>query len=118
MITLTRGMCALELCKARARLRIAAGGMAFAKAESADLMSMTRTAFIHTLEETLDVPRGHLQPTDTRQTIAGWSSLVDVTILTVIFSELGLEAEDDLLDYTSVGELLDILERKHAFSNS
>lgn len=79
---------------------------------------MTRTAFIHTLEETLDVPRGQLQPSDTRDTISGWSSLVDVTILTVIFSELGLEAEDDLLEYRSVGELLEILERKQAFSNS
>jgi hypothetical protein len=41
-----------------------------------------------------------------------------VTILTVIFSELGLEAEEDLLDYQSVGELLEILDRKRAFADS
>jgi acyl carrier protein len=79
---------------------------------------MTRAAFLRTLEEILGVAPGALRTTDTRQTIAGWSSLTDVTILTVIFSELGIEAEDDLLDYTSVGDLLDILERLNAFSGS
>ena len=79
---------------------------------------MTKDAFIATLEETLGVqPRG-LQPTDTRETVKGWSSLTDVTILTIIFSELGIEAEDDLLDYKSVGELLDILDRRRAFADS
>jgi acyl carrier protein len=78
---------------------------------------MTRNAFISTLEETLGVPPQGLQPTDTRDTVKGWSSLTDVTILTIVFSELGIEAEDDLLDYKSVGELLDILDRKHAFDS-
>jgi acyl carrier protein len=79
---------------------------------------MTRNAFISTLEETLGVPPAGLRPTDTRDTLKGWSSLTDVTILTIIFSELGLEAEEDLLDYKSVGELLDILDRKRAFADS
>jgi acyl carrier protein len=78
---------------------------------------MTRDAFISTLEETLGVPPRALQPTDTRDTVKGWSSLTDVTILTIVFSELGIEAEDDLLDYKSVGELLEILDRKHAFDS-
>ena len=78
---------------------------------------MTRNAFISTLEETLGVPPRGLQPTDTRDTVKGWSSLTDVTILTIVFSELGIEAEDDLLDYKSVGELLEILDRKHAFDS-
>jgi acyl carrier protein len=78
---------------------------------------MTRAAFLTTLEEILGVPSGQLQLTDTRETIAGWSSLTDVTILTVIFSELGIEAEDDLLDYTSVGDLLDVLDGHNAFSD-
>ena len=78
---------------------------------------MTRDAFISTLEETLGVPPRALQPTDTRETVKGWSSLTDVTILTIVFSELGIEAEDDLLDYKSVGELLEILDRKHAFDS-
>jgi acyl carrier protein len=86
--------------------------------QSAPRGDMTKTAFIHTLEETLGVRSGELQPQDTRDTVRGWSSLTDVTILTVIFSELGIEAEEDLLDYRSVGELLDILERKRAFSDS
>jgi acyl carrier protein len=79
---------------------------------------MTKEAFIFTLAETLGVPPRSLQSTDTRDTIKGWSSLTDVTILTVIFSELGIEAEDDLLDYQSVGELLQILEGKQAFADS
>ena len=79
---------------------------------------MTRAAFLRTLEEILGVAPGALQTTDTRQTIPVWSSLTDVTILTVIFSELGIEAEDDLLDYQSVGDLLDVLERLNAFSDS
>jgi acyl carrier protein len=79
---------------------------------------MTKNAFISTLAETLGVPPRALQPTDTRDTIKGWSSLTDVTILTIIFSELGIEAEDDLLDYKSVGELLQILDGKRAFADS
>ena len=78
---------------------------------------MTRAAFLTTLEEILNVPPGRLEMTDTRESVAGWSSLTDVNILTVIFSELGIEAEEDLLDYQSVGELVDILDRRHAFSD-
>jgi acyl carrier protein len=78
---------------------------------------MTRAAFLGTLEEILGVPAGELRTTDTRESVSGWSSLTDVNILTVIFSELGIEAEEDLLDYKSVGDLLDILERRNAFSD-
>lgn len=77
---------------------------------------MTKATFLTTLEEILGVAPAALQTTDTRESVPGWSSLTDVTILTVVFSELGIEAEDDLLDYKSVGELLDILERRDAFS--
>ena len=79
---------------------------------------MTRGAFLTTLEETLGVEPGALKLTDTRESVKGWSSLTDVTILTVIFSELGIEAEDDLLDYKTVGDLLEILERRDAFADS
>ena len=78
---------------------------------------MTKGAFVTTLEETLDVAPGSLRPTDSRETVRGWSSLTDVTILTIIFSELGIEAEDELLEYKSVGELLEILDRRAAFSD-
>jgi acyl carrier protein len=77
---------------------------------------VTRAAFVNTVADIMGVPPGTLTPDATRDTVAGWSSLTDVTILTVIASELGIEAEDELLDYTSVGELLDILERRQAFS--
>ena len=78
---------------------------------------MTRAAFVNTLEETLGVDSGALKLTDTRESVKGWSSLTDVTILTVIFSELGIEAEEDLLDYKTVGDLLEILDRRNAFSD-
>jgi acyl carrier protein len=80
--------------------------------------SMTKAAFIATLEEVLGVRPGELQVTDTRETVPGWSSLIDVNILTVIFSELGIEAEEDLLDYKSVGDLLEILDRLNAFASA
>jgi len=79
---------------------------------------MTKGSFLTTLEEILGVGPGALRTSDTRESVAGWSSLTDVTILTVIFSELGIEAEDDLLDYKTVGDLLEILERRGAFSGS
>jgi acyl carrier protein len=80
--------------------------------------SMTRGEFVRTLEDTLGVPSGQLLPTDTRESVAGWSSLTDVTILTMLFSEFGLEAEDELLEYRSIGELLAILDRHRVFADS
>jgi acyl carrier protein len=79
---------------------------------------MTRDAFLAALEEILGKAPGTLDTGDTRESVPGWSSLTDVNILTVIFSELGIEAEEDLLDYKSVGDLLDILARRNAFSDS
>ena len=79
---------------------------------------MTKAAFLATLGEVLGVEPGALRQSDTRESVPGWSSLTDVNILTVIFSELGIEAEEDLLDYKSVRELLEILDRLHAFSDS
>jgi len=78
---------------------------------------MTRTEFMRTLEDMLGVPAGQLQPSDTRESVAGWSSLTDVTILTILFSEFGLEAEDDLLEYRTVGELIGILDRHRVFAD-
>jgi hypothetical protein len=80
--------------------------------------TMTRTEFVRTLEDTLGVPPGQLRPSDTRDSVAGWSSLIDVTILTILFSEFGLEAEDDLLEYRSIGDLLGILDRHQVFAES
>jgi hypothetical protein len=75
---------------------------------------MTRAAFKTLLEEILRVPPGSLAESDTRDTIENWSSLVDVEIMTIIGSELGVDAE--LLEYETVGELLDLLEGQQVFT--
>ena len=76
--------------------------------------SMTKPAFRALLEEILRVPPGQLSETDTRESVENWSSLADVEILTVIASELGVDAES--LEYESVGELLTHLEDRQVFS--
>jgi acyl carrier protein len=75
---------------------------------------MTRSAFKALLEEILRVPPGSLAESDTRETVENWSSLVDVEIMTIIGSELGVDAE--LLEYETVGELLDLLEGQQVFT--
>jgi hypothetical protein len=75
---------------------------------------MTRTAFNALLEELFRVPQGSLKESDSRETIENWSSLVDVEIMTIISAELGVEAE--LLEYETVGELLDLLAGQQAFT--
>ena len=75
---------------------------------------MTRSAFKALLEEILRVSPGSLTESDTRETIENWSSLLDVEIMTILGSELGVDAE--LLEYETVGELLDLLEGQQVFS--
>jgi hypothetical protein len=75
---------------------------------------MTKTSFKALLEEILMVPAGGLGESDRRESVAGWSSLADVEILTVISSELGIDAE--ALEYETVGELLTHLDDRGAFT--
>ena len=77
---------------------------------------MTRSAFKTALEEILQMPRGSLKESDSRETVASWSSIADVQILTTITSEFGLEPDMALLEAETVGDLLDALETKTAFS--
>lgn len=77
---------------------------------------MTRAAFRSMLEEILSVPPGSLQDSDTRETVEDWSSLVDVEIITVIGSELSLDEDPELMSFDSVGELLDELDQRSAFT--
>jgi acyl carrier protein len=77
---------------------------------------MTRAAFRTLIEEIASVEPGALRDTDTRGTVKDWSSLVDVQIMAVIASELGLGEEAETLAYETVGELLDHLEERGAFS--
>ena len=75
---------------------------------------MTRSAFKTVLEDILAVPRGTLRDNDTRETVAGWSSLADVQILTYISNEFGIEADLSLLEADSIGELMRVLEERRA----
>jgi hypothetical protein len=77
---------------------------------------MTRSAFKTALEEILQMPRGTLQESDSRETVASWSSIADVQILTTITSEFGLEPDMALLEAETVSDLLDALDTKNAFS--
>jgi hypothetical protein len=78
---------------------------------------MTRSAFKTTLEEILAAPRGSLKDSDSRETVPTWSSIVDVQILTSISSEFGLEPDAPLLEAETIGELLEILDSRNAFSS-
>ncbi len=77
---------------------------------------MTKTAFKKMLEDILDVPPGSLAESDTRDTIAGWSSLTDVQIMTAIWSELGVENDAGAFDFDNIGELFALLDANEAFS--
>ena len=75
---------------------------------------MTKRAFKALLEEILEVPSGELTESDRRESVGAWSSLADVEIMTVIFSELGVEAET--MEYDTVGDLLAQLDARGAFT--
>ena len=77
---------------------------------------MTRNSFKNLIEEVLGVPLNALTASDTRETVEGWTSVADVQILTSVVSELGLEMDADLVQAETLGELLDALEEKGAFS--
>jgi hypothetical protein len=78
---------------------------------------MTRSAFKIALEEILAAAPGSLKESDSRETVATWSSIADVQILTSISSEFGLEPDAPLLEAETVGELLEILDSRNAFSS-
>ncbi len=78
--------------------------------------NMTRSAFKAALEDILSVPRGSLRDADTRETVAAWSSIADVQILTYISNEFGVEPDVDLLEAESIGDLLRALEDRNAIT--
>jgi hypothetical protein len=69
------------------------------------------------LEEILSVTPGSLRDSDTRDTVEEWSSLVDVQIMTVIGSELALAEDPELMSFDSIGELMDELDQRSAFTS-
>jgi len=79
-------------------------------------VQMTKRQFRAMLEDLLAVERGTLRDEDSRQSIAGWTSLVDVQITLVMASELGLEDAAETLEYATVGDLMAILDATGAFA--
>ena len=77
---------------------------------------MTKVAFRTLIEEVLNVPPGTLTDADSRNSVEDWSSLVDVQILAMIASELGVQPDQQLQEYDTVGDLLDLLERRGALA--
>jgi acyl carrier protein len=78
---------------------------------------MTRLEFQNAAEDLFKIPRGSLQPTDSRQTIKTWESFVDVDLLTLIEKEFGIEAESEIMEQETFGDLVRLLESKGAFSD-
>lgn len=78
---------------------------------------MTRREFSLALEDILGVPKRSLREQDDRTTLAEWTSLVDAKIFSFIAAELGIEPDDELIEATSVGDLLRVLENRGAFTS-
>jgi acyl carrier protein len=76
---------------------------------------MTQSGFLRAMEEILDVPARSLRETDSRDTVAHWTSLTDVQIFSLITSEFGIEPDDSLIEAETVGDLIGALQRKGAF---
>ncbi len=77
---------------------------------------MTRSDFQSAVEEILELPRGALKDSDDRDSIATWTSLADVQILTFISSEFGLEPEAEMMEAATFGDLVRQLEDKRVLS--
>jgi hypothetical protein len=77
---------------------------------------MTKSGFMRAMEEMLGVGQRTLREEDTRDTVSEWTSLVDVQIFSLITSEFGIEADGELIEANTVGELLGVLESRGAFS--
>lgn len=68
------------------------------------------------VEDILAVPHGSLQPTDSRDTVESWSSVADVQIVAFLGAELGVEADAELLEAETFGDILHILEARGALA--
>lgn len=77
--------------------------------------TMTRSSFYAVLEDILQMPHGSLKESDSRASVATWSSLADVQILTIVSSEFGIEPDAELIEAETVGDLARLLEERNAF---
>ena len=78
---------------------------------------MTRAEFQTAFEDLLKVPHGSLKPSDSRDTIKTWESFVDVDLLNLIEKQFGIEAESEITEQETFGDLVQLLESKNAFSD-
>lgn len=78
---------------------------------------MTRLEFQNAVEDLVQVPRGSLKATDSRNTIKSWESFVDVDILNLIQKEFGIDAEAEIVEQETFGDLQQLLESRGAFSD-
>jgi len=76
---------------------------------------MTKSEFRKVLQELIAPDSGQLKDGDARDSHENWSSLVDVQIFAIISSDLGIEPDEEIMNYQNVGELLTILESRKAF---
>lgn len=79
---------------------------------------MTKPEFQAAVEALFKVPPGSLKTSDSRDTIAGWESFVDVDLLALIEKEFGIEAESEIMEQETYGDLVKLLEAKGAFSGA
>jgi acyl carrier protein len=78
---------------------------------------MTRLEFQNAAEDMFKIPRGSLKPTDSRETIEGWQSFVDVDLLSLIENQFGIQAESEIVEQETFGDLVRFLESKGAFGS-
>jgi len=76
---------------------------------------MTKLEFKYRVEAILKIPSGSLKVSDSRDTIASWESFTDVDLLNLIEKEFGIEAEAEIVEQETFGDLLELLESKGAF---
>ena len=76
---------------------------------------MTRSGFLRAVEEILGVEARSLREEDSRDSLAGWTSLADVQIFTLITSEFGIEPDEGLIEADTVGDILGVLNNRGAF---
>jgi len=77
---------------------------------------MTKLEFQSAAEDLFKIPRGSLKSGDSRDTVKGWESFVDADLLNLIEKEFGIEAESEITEQETFGDLVELLESKGAFS--
>ena len=77
---------------------------------------MTRIEFQNAVEDLFKVPHGSLNDSDTRDSVEGWESFIEVDLVNLIEKEFGIEAESEILEQDTFGDLVRLLESKGVFA--